>query len=192
MNTSEFGVPFVRESCTKTRPWLGTRDRPHLAIHILQPLQPQVGDNRGDAVVYWEDVHSELLRGCCCDLSRGPEKNTHHLEMRDTCQVQDRRSSSPCGVGQVGTSCPLSTWPKASGRWLSDKTRMPWEERWENEVPSQDFDCCESWSSGTGALFHCGDGVRMEAKTSHVLGTRSALHPQPPVPSAIEANVALR
>lgn len=46
----------------------GRWDRPYLAIHILQPLEPQVGDYPRGAVIHWEDVHSELLRRCCHDL----------------------------------------------------------------------------------------------------------------------------
>lgn len=50
----------------------------YLAIHVLQPLEPQVGDNSRGAVIHREDVHMELLRGCCHDLQeeQGKEKNT--------------------------------------------------------------------------------------------------------------------
>lgn len=40
----------------------------YLAIHILQPLEPQIGDNSRGAVIHRENVHMELLRGCCHDL----------------------------------------------------------------------------------------------------------------------------
>lgn len=46
----------------------------YLAIHMLQPLEPQVGDNSRGAVIHWEDVYSELLRCCCHNLGRGEER----------------------------------------------------------------------------------------------------------------------
>ena len=42
--------------------------RPYLAIHVLQPLEPQVGNNSRGAIIYWEDVYPELLGSCCRDL----------------------------------------------------------------------------------------------------------------------------
>lgn len=49
----------------------GECDRgPYPAIHVLQPLQPQVGDDPRGAVIYREDVYPELLSCCCHHLQR--------------------------------------------------------------------------------------------------------------------------
>lgn len=56
--------------------WNGLRNnlsraqaRGYLAVNVLQPLQTQVGDNTGCPIVHRENVHLEVLRCCCHNLT---------------------------------------------------------------------------------------------------------------------------
>lgn len=46
-------------------------DGAHLVLHVLQPVQPQVGDDARRAVIHRQDVNFELLRRSCHDLQEG-------------------------------------------------------------------------------------------------------------------------
>lgn len=61
----------VQGYCPSWSVWDWPMEGPYLAIHMLQPLEPQVGDNSRGAVIHWEDVYSELLRCCCHNLGGG-------------------------------------------------------------------------------------------------------------------------
>lgn len=43
----------------------------HLVLHVLQPVQPQVGDDPRRAVIHRQDVNFELLRRSCHYLQGG-------------------------------------------------------------------------------------------------------------------------
>lgn len=52
-------------------------DGAHLVLHVLQPVQPQVGDDARRAVIHRQDVNFELLRRSCHDLQEGLKKKQH-------------------------------------------------------------------------------------------------------------------
>lgn len=68
---------------------------PYLAIHVLQPLEPQVGNNSRGAIIYWEDVYLELLRCCCHNLWGKPKEKRHHLQISGIWQIQDLQCCNP-------------------------------------------------------------------------------------------------
>lgn len=130
---------------------------PYLAIHTLQPLEPQVCDNSRSAVIHWEDVYSELLRRCCDNLGGGvkgrggggePKNLIIHRHLN--CQVWNPEISWHFRVGAkpVSTTCQPLVWDL--GRILPAKGHYTKE----SEKPGAqggDFTCHGSWRLHTSA-----------------------------------------
>lgn len=49
----------------------------HLVLHVLQPVQTQVGDDPRRAVIHRQDVNFELLRRSCHYLQGGIKTRFH-------------------------------------------------------------------------------------------------------------------
>lgn len=70
-------------------------ERPHLAVHILQPLKPQVSDDSRAAVIHGEDGYSELLRCGRHNLWGKNQRGNCIIQTCETCQAQDLQNWNP-------------------------------------------------------------------------------------------------